>query len=42
MLDQALICLRERAGGKLMGAFLESAREAVGAGTVTDAKLREA
>ena len=42
MLDQALICLRERAGGKLMGAFLESAREAVGAGTVTDANLREA
>ena len=31
MLDQALICLRERAGGKLIGAFLESAREAVGA-----------
>jgi aminoethylphosphonate catabolism LysR family transcriptional regulator len=30
MLDQALICLRERAGGKLMGAFLESARETVG------------
>jgi aminoethylphosphonate catabolism LysR family transcriptional regulator len=34
MLDQALICLRERAGGKLMGAFLESAREAVGRKTV--------
>lgn len=31
MLDQALICLRERAGGKLMGAFLECAREAVAA-----------
>ena len=31
MLDQALICLRERAGGKLIAAFLESAREAVGA-----------
>jgi len=31
MLDQALICLRERAGGKLIGAFLESARETVGA-----------
>ncbi len=33
MLDQALICLRERAGGKLMGAFLECAREAVSATT---------
>jgi len=30
MLDQALICLRERAGGKLIGAFLESARAVVG------------
>lgn len=30
MLDQALICLRERAGSKLIGAFLDSAREAVG------------
>jgi len=29
MLDQALICLRERASGKLIGAFLESAREVV-------------
>ena len=29
MLDQALICLQERAGGKLMGAFLDCAREAV-------------
>ena len=28
-LDQALICLRERAGGKLIGAFLESARAVV-------------
>ncbi len=31
MLDQALICLSERAGGALIGAFLESAREAVAA-----------
>ena len=31
MLDQALICLRERASGKLMGAFLECAHEAVAA-----------
>jgi aminoethylphosphonate catabolism LysR family transcriptional regulator len=29
ILDQALICLRERAGGKLMSAFLDCAREAV-------------
>jgi aminoethylphosphonate catabolism LysR family transcriptional regulator len=33
MLDQALICLRERAGGKLIAAFLQSAREAVGEAT---------
>jgi aminoethylphosphonate catabolism LysR family transcriptional regulator len=29
MMDEALICLRERAGGKLIGAFLEIARAAV-------------
>jgi aminoethylphosphonate catabolism LysR family transcriptional regulator len=28
MMDEAMICLRERAGGKLIGAFLEIAREA--------------
>jgi aminoethylphosphonate catabolism LysR family transcriptional regulator len=31
MLDEALICLRERAGGKLIGAFLDCAREVVAA-----------
>jgi len=29
MMDEALICLRERSGGKLIGAFLEIARAAV-------------
>jgi aminoethylphosphonate catabolism LysR family transcriptional regulator len=30
-LDEALICLRERSGGRMIGAFLESAREVLAA-----------
>ena len=27
LMDEALVCLRERAGGKVIGAFFETARE---------------